>query len=32
VVASIVFAVCAAIYVNRLITLDDLVALMGMPL
>jgi predicted secreted protein len=31
-VASAVFAICALIYIYRLITLDDLAALMGMSL
>ena len=31
VVATVVFAICAFVYVNRLVTLDDLAALMGMP-
>jgi predicted secreted protein len=30
-VATVIFAVCAVIYIKRLITLDDLAALMGMP-
>ena len=30
-VATVVFAVCAVVYVNRWVTLDDLAALMGMP-
>jgi predicted secreted protein len=32
VVATVIFALCAIVYVNRLITLDDLASLMGMPL
>ena len=31
IVATAIFGVVAVIYVNRLITLDDLAALMGMP-
>ena len=31
IVASVVFAVFAFIYINRLITLDDLAALFGLP-
>jgi predicted secreted protein len=31
VVSSVVYAVCAVIYAYRLITLDDLAALLGMP-
>jgi hypothetical protein len=30
-VASAVYAVCAVIYIYRIITLDDLAALLGMP-
>ena len=31
VIATVVFGLCALIYVNRWITLDDLAALLGMP-
>jgi len=31
VVATVIFAVCAVLYVKRLVTLDDLAALMGLP-
>ena len=31
VVSGVVFAICALIYVYRLVTLDDLVTLLGMP-
>jgi predicted secreted protein len=31
IVASLVYAVCALIYGYRLVTLDDLAALLGMP-
>ena len=31
VVASVVFGLCAVVYVNGLVTLDGLAALMGMP-
>jgi predicted secreted protein len=31
VVSSVVYAICAVIYQYRLITLDDLAALLGMP-
>lgn len=31
IVASVAFAVFAAIYINRWITLDDLIALFGLP-
>jgi predicted secreted protein len=31
VISAAIFAVCAVIYIYRLITLDDLAALMGMP-
>jgi len=31
VVATVIFAVCAFVYVRRLVTLDDLAALLGMP-
>jgi predicted secreted protein len=31
VVASLVFAICAVIYIYRLITLDDLARWMGLP-
>ena len=31
IVASVVYAICAVIYQYRLITLDDLAALLGMP-
>ena len=31
VVASVIFAVCAVVYIERWVTLDDLAALMGMP-
>lgn len=31
IVASVVYGICAVIYVYRLITLDDLAALLGMP-
>ena len=30
-VATVIFAICAYIYVNRLVTLDGLAALLGMP-
>ena len=30
-VASVIFGICAVLYVYRLVTLDDLAALMGMP-
>jgi predicted secreted protein len=31
VIATMVFAICAYLYVNRLVTLDGLAALFGMP-
>ena len=31
-VATAIFAICATIYVNQLVTLDDLMALLGMPI
>ncbi len=31
VVATVIFAICAVIYIYRLVTLDDLAALMGVP-
>jgi predicted secreted protein len=31
VVSGVVFAICALIYVYRLVTLDDLITLFGMP-
>jgi predicted secreted protein len=31
VTATVVFALCAVIYIYRLVTLDDLVTLMGLP-
>jgi predicted secreted protein len=31
IIATAIFAVIAYLYVNRLVTLDDLAALMGMP-
>jgi predicted secreted protein len=31
VIASVVFGICAFVYVRRLVTLDDLAALLGMP-
>jgi predicted secreted protein len=31
VVASVVFGICAVVYVNRLISLDTLASLLGMP-
>jgi predicted secreted protein len=31
VVSGVVFALAAFVYVNRLVTLDDLIALFGMP-
>lgn len=31
VIASVVFGICAAVYVNRWVTLDGLAALLGMP-
>ena len=31
VVATVIFALCAVVYVYRLVTLDDLAALMGVP-
>jgi predicted secreted protein len=31
VVATAIFALCYVVYVNRLVTLDDLARLMGMP-
>jgi predicted secreted protein len=30
-VATAIFAICAVVYVYRLVTLDDLAALLGMP-
>jgi len=30
-IASAIFAICAMLYIYRLVTLDDLAALMGMP-
>lgn len=30
-VATVVFAACYVVYVNRLVTLEDLAALLGMP-
>jgi predicted secreted protein len=30
-IASAIFAICAVLYIYRLVTLDDLAALMGMP-
>ncbi len=32
IVATTVFGLCAAVYINRWVTLDDLTALLGMPL
>lgn len=32
VVSGIIFGLCYAVYVNRLVTLDDLVRWLGMPL
>jgi predicted secreted protein len=31
-IATVIFALCAVVYVNRWVTLDGLVALFGMPL
>ena len=31
VVSGVVFAVCAVVYIYRLVTLDDLITLLGMP-
>jgi predicted secreted protein len=31
IVATVIFAVCAVVYVNRWVTLDGLAALLGMP-
>ncbi len=31
IVATVIFGLCAVVYINRLITLDDLAALLGMP-
>jgi predicted secreted protein len=31
IIAGVVFAVCAFIYVNRLVTFDDLIRWLGMP-
>jgi predicted secreted protein len=31
IIAAVVFALCAFIYVNRLVTFDDLVQLFGLP-
>ena len=31
IVATVIFAICAVVYVKRLVTLDDLAALMGVP-
>lgn len=31
VVATVVFAVCYVVYINRLVTLDGLASLLGMP-
>ena len=30
-VSAVVFAICALVYVYRIVTLDDLIALFGMP-
>jgi len=30
-IASAIFVICAVLYIYRLVTLDDLAALMGMP-
>ena len=31
VIATVIFALCYLVYVNRLVTIDDLARLMGMP-
>ena len=31
IIATVVFSLCAVVYVYRLVTLDDLAALLGMP-
>jgi len=32
VIATVIFAACAVVYINRWVTLDGLAALLGMPL